>query len=163
MTKLSRRPIDPKEMGYYINNLWAVFTLLFSKEQVRALFKDLFTHTEYKMVAKRLEIARRLIDGQTYETIMNDLKVTEHTISTISNILERDGEGFRIAHKLLEELEKDYQRKRERRQDYLEGRVRRKLPAETFMGDLLVAGFNKLDKVVKNKTAKSSAKKQLSI
>src|SRR3989338_10389899 len=101
MTKLSKLNLDPKDFSHYINNLWSAFTLMDSKEDIKLLFKDLFTHTEYKMFAKRLEIARRLLAGQTYEEISNELKVTNHTISTISNILQRDGGGLKIAHQKL--------------------------------------------------------------
>lgn len=150
-------------MGLYINNLWSVFTLIFSKEEIKALFKDLFTHTEYKMFAKRLEIAHRLLEGQTYEQIKNDLKVTEHTIRTVSNILERDGAGFRRAHQLLTGLEKDFKRKREKRQDRLERRTRRKPPAETLIPDLLGEGLYQIDKVIKRRTARSSARRHLPV
>jgi uncharacterized protein YerC len=81
--------------------------LLDSKEQVRALFRDLYTHTEYKMFAKRFEIARRLLEGQTYDEIAENLKVTNHTIAAVSNILERDGVGLRIAHKKLKDLQQN--------------------------------------------------------
>ena len=163
MTKLSRMRLDPNDMGHYINNLWSVFTLTFDKEQVRALFKDLFTHTEYKMFAKRLEIARRLLEGQKYETIRNDLKVAEHTISSVSNILERDGSGFRKAHEILTQLEKSFQGKRDERQARIERRTRRKLPAETFLPNLIGESFNQLDKALNRRTARSSARKQLSV
>ena len=163
MEKLSKIKLDPKDFGLYVNNLWAVFTLMNSKEQVRALFRDLFTHTEYKMFAKRLEIARRLLDGQTYGNIKKDLKVTEHTISSVSNILEREGAGFRMAYKFLLELEKDFNRKREHKQARLERRGRRKLPAETFAGELLAASFKNLDKIKNEKIARISTKKQLQV
>src|SRR3989344_1717381 len=91
MTKLSKLRLDPKDFGLYVNNLWSAFALMDTKDDIRLLFKDIFTHTEYKMFAKRLEIARRLLEGQTYVQIKDDLKVTEHTIRTVSNILERDG------------------------------------------------------------------------
>ena len=83
MTKLSKRNLDPKEMGYYINNLWNAFVLMDSKEEIRQFVKDLFTHTEYKMFAKRLEIARRLILGQTYEQIREALNVSDRPINFI--------------------------------------------------------------------------------
>lgn len=105
MTKLSKRSIDPKDFGQYVSNVWLVFTLLDSKDQIRALFRDLYTHTEYKMFAKRFEIARRLLEGQTYDEIAENLKVTGHTIATVSNTLERDGTGLRIAHQKLKDLE----------------------------------------------------------
>jgi uncharacterized protein YerC len=107
MTKLSKQKLDPKDFGLYVSNLWLAFALLDSKDQIRSLFRDLYTHTEYKMFAKRFEIARRLLENQTYEEIRTVLKVTDHTIATVSNILERDGEGLRIAHKKLKDLEKN--------------------------------------------------------
>jgi uncharacterized protein YerC len=163
MTKLSRLGLDPNDMGLYINNLWAVFTLVYDKKQVRALFKDLFTHTEYKMFAKRLEIARRRLNEQTYEQIKADLRVTEHTIRTVSNILERDGAGFRAAYRILTDLEKDYQKKRSKFQNQLEGRTRRKMASETFLADLTVAGFKQATKAVRKKIAKSSTKNRLDV
>jgi uncharacterized protein YerC len=104
MPKLSKRYLNENELAGYINNLWSVFTLLSTKDQVKMLFRDLFTHTEYKMLAKRLEIARRLIDGQTYDEIANRIKVTSNTINAISNRLESNGEGFKLASSKLKKL-----------------------------------------------------------
>lgn len=120
MTKISRKTVDPDLMGNYVNNLWSVFAMIKDKEEIKFLFRDLFTHTEYKMFAKRLEIAHRLLEGETYESIMDHLKVTERTISTVSNILERAGEGFRLADRKLKELEKTFQQKRTERKSRLE-------------------------------------------
>lgn len=161
MTKLSKRPVDSKLMGFYVNNLWSAFTLMATKDEIRDLFRDLFTHTEYKMFAKRLEIARRLLEGQKYESIMEDLKVTEKTISSVSNILAEKGNGFRTANQRLKDLENHYQKKREERQDRLERRKRKKLPAETFLFDAIGAGFSALDKAVSKRIKRNSATKQL--
>ncbi|OGE81177.1 MAG: hypothetical protein A3E98_02270 [Candidatus Doudnabacteria bacterium RIFCSPHIGHO2_12_FULL_48_11] len=122
MTKISRRPVDPELMGNYVSNLWSIFAMIRDKEEIKLLFKDLFTHTEYKMFAKRLEIVHRLLAGETYQSIMNHLKVTERTISTVSNILERAGKGFRAAEQKLLELERIFQQKRTERQNRLERR-----------------------------------------
>jgi uncharacterized protein YerC len=161
MSKLSRKPLDPKDMGYYVNNLWNSFTLMGSKEEVREFVKDLFTHTEYKMLAKRLEIARRLLKGETYESIKDSLKVTEKPIVYISNILANAGKGFRNVDLRLQDLEKEYSRKREERQAYIEHRKRRKLPAETFLGNVVGAGVKALDKAVTKKIKITSVTKQL--
>src|SRR3990167_1277963 len=98
MTKLSRKYLDTDKLGLYVNNLWSAFTLVDSKEDVKLLFRDLFTHTEYKMLAKRLEIARRVLNGQGYDQIIKQLSVTERTIANINNILAEKGDGFRNAH-----------------------------------------------------------------
>ena len=64
-----------------------------SKSDIRLLFKDLFTNTEYKMFAKRLEIARRLLNGELYKKIQDELKVTAGTINAVSRILQEKKEG----------------------------------------------------------------------
>ncbi|MBI2356404.1 MAG: hypothetical protein HYV13_04340 [Candidatus Doudnabacteria bacterium] len=155
--------MDPKEMGFYINNLWNAFTLADSKEEVRELFKDLFTHTEYKMLAKRLEIARRLLEGESYESIKENLKVTEKPIAFMSNTLANSGDGIKNAHTKLKLLDKDFQIKRERRQAQLERRERKKMPGETFLADLALEGGSALLGAVQKKLKKASVKKQLPV
>lgn len=105
MTKLSRKPVSEEKYGYLINNLWTAFLFTKTREEMRVLFRDLFTHTEYKMLSKRLEIARRLIEGELYEEIMRQLSVSEKTIAHVSNILAIHGEGFRKVHSDLKSLE----------------------------------------------------------
>jgi|SRR3989338_5537526 len=163
MTKLSRLHLDPQHFGHYVNNLWSAFTLMDSKEDVRLLFKDLFTHTEYKMFAKRLEIARRLIDGQTYEEIMDALKVTARTITTVNNTLMTRGEGLKKVHQKLVDLENKFQRKREERQTILERRVRRKMPAETFLADLVTEGIPEVSRLITKKLKQRSASRDLQL
>ena len=163
MTKLSKKPINQEKLGHYVNNLWSAFTLMDSKEAVRALFRDLFTHTEYKMFAKRFEIARRLLNGDSYDSIRNSLNVTNGTISHVSNILINRGEGFRDAHKRLNEIEQKFLQKQSERQKFLERRKRRKLPMETFLPELLKVGMSAADKAISRKLKYSSVKKKLSI
>lgn len=162
MTKLSRIPLEPKDFGYYINNLWSAFTLLETKEDVKFLFKDLFSHTEYKMFAKRLEIARRLLEGQTYDYIKEELKVTPTTIAHVNNILAEKGQGFRKVHEELKSLEKRYQSKREEYQNYLERRIRKKLPGETFFSDLSKEALVTMNKAVTRRRKRSTASHMLS-
>ncbi|MBX4205238.1 MAG: helix-turn-helix domain-containing protein [Candidatus Doudnabacteria bacterium] len=163
MTKLSKRPIDPKHMGNYINNLWSVFILLDTKDQIRAVFRDLYTHTEHKMLAKRLEIARRLLEGQTYDEISDNLKVTPHTIAAISNTLERDGSGLRIAHQRLLALEKTLLKNRTNYQKYLERRRTPKYKGDLGFIKLMGAGIGKTAELLQRQTRRKSAKKHLSV
>lgn len=92
-----------------------------------ALIRDLFTHTEYKMFAKRLEIARRLLDGDDYQTIKNKVKVTGTTIALINNILAEKGEGFRKINKKMIGIEKKHKQGYIERIKNLENPFRRRL------------------------------------
>ena len=111
MTKLSLKPVDPRHMGWFINNFWIVLTLFDNKEQIRGFLKDLLTHTELKMLAKRLQIAKMLIEGYDYQTIRSYVQVTDVTISKINNILNTNGVGYKKAIKNLQQLEREIKRK----------------------------------------------------
>jgi uncharacterized protein YerC len=163
MTKLSRKHTDPEKLGNYINNLWSAFVLMDSKQDIRLLFKDLFTHTEYKMFANRLEIARRLLRGERYEDIEKDLNVTAGTIARINNILSEKGDGLRKAHSKLNELEAKYEQKQRERAKNLENPFRLKVKQhnKTLLGEAIKVGVKELDKVISKKLKQRTAKKDL--
>src|SRR3989338_10118526 len=144
MTKVSRKPL-PKEFGDYVNNLWAAFTLLDTKVDVRLLFKDMYSHTEYKMFAKRLEIARRLLDGQSYISIRQALSVTDATISVVSNILAERGDGYRKVHKKLSDLDEEYRKKESEKHDRMSNPFKYRTKRKTVGGEIIKAGLRALD------------------
>lgn len=163
MTKLSRKPIDPEKFGHYVNNLWSAFTLMDSKEDIRLLFKDLFTYTEYKMFAKRLEIARRLQSGETYEIMQRDLNVTSGTIMRVNEVLETKGNGLRKAHEKLEAMEEQYLERQREHTKNLENPFRAKINnhGKTVLGELLKVGVKQLDSHISKKLKQRTAKKEL--
>lgn len=146
-----------------MNNLWSAFTLLDSKADICLLFKDLFTHTEYKMFAKRLEIARRLEGNQTYEQIKTELGVTSGTISNVNNILMRQGEGFRRAHQKLSEHETKQQKARAEQTKNLMQPLRAKIKRRTALGVIAKAGMRAIDAELRKHGKAHSAAKQYEI
>src|SRR5574340_1078212 len=61
--------------------------------------KDLFSEVEVIMLARRLQVARLLVEGWTYEKISQVLKVSNSTIARIHTWLNLYGEGYRIVLK----------------------------------------------------------------
>lgn len=165
MTKLSKRKLDSEKLGHFINNLWSAFTLMPAKEDIRLLFKDLFTHTEYKMFAKRLEIARRLIAQETYKDIQKKLSVTSRTVTVINNILAEKGQGLRKADEYLRKIEDGYLKNQKEKTKNLENPFRAKVRGhfKTVLGEGIKAGIISLDKTISKKIKQSSAKKQLPV
>lgn len=97
MTKLSRKPFPDNRMGLFIEEFWRAVTLLETKDEVRAFFRDILTHTERQMLAKRLQIAKLLYQGSDYEFIKKEVGVSDSTIGTVSRWLREVGHGYRIA------------------------------------------------------------------
>lgn len=114
MTKISRIKVDPKHLGLFINNFWSLVTLLENKDQVKEFLKDLLTHTEMKMFAKRIQIAKMLLEGYDYQNIRNHVKVSDPTIARISNLLSTSGEGLRTAISYLQKIEADIEKEKMR-------------------------------------------------
>ena len=68
------------------------------------LLQDLMTRSEITALAKRLRIAKLLIEGKSYEQIETNLNVSHGTIAKIAAWLTDRGEGFRnILRKLPKE------------------------------------------------------------
>ncbi len=66
-------------------------------EESAKLLTDLLSPQELEMIAKRLEIAKLLIEGNNYENIQSRLKVSPVTIARINTWLNLSGEGFKLA------------------------------------------------------------------
>jgi|SRR3989344_2259542 len=161
MTKLSRKYLNSDKLGQYVNNLWSGFTLMDTKEDIRLLFRDLFTHTEYKMLAKRLEIARRLLEGQRYDEIIKHLNVTERTIANISNILADKGDGFRKVYAKLQAIEKKQREKEGRRIARLSQTFKPELPGSKVLPEVIIETVKLIDKKIGRHQKHKSAIKNL--
>lgn len=155
MPRVSRIRIEPKHLGFFLNNFWSVITLLEDKDQVKDFLKDLLTHTEMKMLAKRIQIAKMLLEGYDYRSIRNYVKVTDPTIARISNILETGGEGLIGAVKYLQKIELEIDKERMRTIPNL----KKKYPAY-FLPEKAI---EIIDKQLKVKRKTKSAKKTLSL
>lgn len=57
---------------------------------------DLLSEPELDMVAKRLQIAKLLLQKKTYAEIKKDLRVSHHTIARVNIWLQQGGAGFRM-------------------------------------------------------------------
>lgn len=90
-------------MEAYVNDLWLSFTLFEDKDKVRGFLQELLTHTEMKMLAKRLQIAILLMMNTPYHIIKETVSVQNTTIARINNILHTAPTGGlrQVAEKLI--------------------------------------------------------------
>ncbi|PIS35080.1 MAG: hypothetical protein COT36_03970 [Parcubacteria group bacterium CG08_land_8_20_14_0_20_38_56] len=73
----------------------ALLNLKTTNEAVKFL-TDLLTKSEAIMLAKRIRIAKLLIEGRNYREIENSVKVSHGTITKVAQWLAEAGEGFRM-------------------------------------------------------------------
>lgn len=97
MAKFSRVPrLTKKERQELLIALYEAIASTKNKREAAQFLTDLLGPQELEMIAKRLEIARLLIEDKTYEIISDRLKVGFSTIARINAWLTLSGEGFRL-------------------------------------------------------------------
>lgn len=113
MARVSSISVEARRMGYFISNLWNVFTLIENRDETILFLKELLTPTEIRMLAKRIQIAKMLIEGYKYDEIKTHIRVTDSTISSVNNQLQfRDGGYMKIMSRLIK-IESDREKKKE--------------------------------------------------
>lgn len=122
MTKISKLPIDQKRMNQFYDDFWSAIALLESKQEARNFLFDLLTHTERKMLAKRLQVTIMLIEDDDYQTIKSYVKVGTETIARINNWLNGGAVGLRkIAEKLISLKKKKLEERMKGKEKYMAG------------------------------------------
>ncbi|OGH19980.1 MAG: hypothetical protein A3D74_03740 [Candidatus Levybacteria bacterium RIFCSPHIGHO2_02_FULL_37_13] len=109
MAKFSRIPkLTKKERQELLIALCEALTSIHKKEEAAQFLADLLSPQELEMLAKRLEIARLLIKGNTYDAIRKILKVSHNTIARVNAWLSLSGSGFRLVIERTKRKEKNY-------------------------------------------------------
>lgn len=120
MPRLSSIPIEAKRLSGFIANLWNAFTLIENREESVSFLKELLTPTEIRMMAKRIQIAKMLLEGYKYEAIRNFVRVTDHTISQVNNQLNFGNGGYIKIIKRITQIEAKRQSKLEGKRSILD-------------------------------------------
>lgn len=65
-----------------------------NESQVVNFLNDLLTESEFVMIVRRLEIAKMLLDGNSYYEIRTSLRVSPQTIQTVREKLNKSHGGY---------------------------------------------------------------------
>lgn len=77
-----------------IEKLYELIPLIQSKEDCKALFEDLCTYKEIESMAQRLHAAKMLLEGSTYEQIIESTGISSATLSRVSRCV-KFGAGYK--------------------------------------------------------------------
>jgi TrpR-related protein YerC/YecD len=112
MSKVKPHLIDPKEKYKAIDSLFDVISKLKTKQEIVDFFLGLFTASESLMMARRIQIARMLLDEKSYDYIKKKLRVSSQTIHKTDQWLHKGDEKYttwlknRVADSNKEETKK---------------------------------------------------------
>ncbi len=97
MSKVNPRALDSKSKMKYLDLLWTSIAQLETREEAKHFFKDLLSESEAIMLARRIEVAKRLLEGESYEKINTDLKIGTDTIARVQQWLISGFGGYEKA------------------------------------------------------------------
>lgn len=80
-----------------VDQLFSAILQLRTHEECYRFFEDLCTVREVRAMAQRLEVAKMLSEGHTYEAIVSKTGISTATISRIKRFLEYGADGYRLA------------------------------------------------------------------
>lgn len=88
---------------YGVDQLFDAVLTLQTKEECYRFFDDLCTINELKSLSQRLEVARMLQEGQTYNQIEDTTGASTATISRVKRSLHYGNDGYELVlHRINE-------------------------------------------------------------
>ncbi len=91
----------PRWRDELTDQLFKAILLLKNEKECYSLFEDLATINEIKELSQRIEVARMLNDGFTYEEIAHKTGTSSATISRVKRCLNYGADGYKL---ILERL-----------------------------------------------------------
>ena len=103
--KVKYHTLSENQKKKYLGDFYTMVSLLKTREEVKNFFKDLLTLSEAVMISRRIQVAKMLLGGKSYEEIRKELKIGLSTISQVERWLNNGFGGYK---KTIEEYQKKY-------------------------------------------------------
>lgn len=94
MAKIIPSNLSKKETDKMLDLLYSKMATLKTKKEISKFLSDVLTESEQVMILRRLQIAKLLLDGNTYFDIKNQLGVGLDTIKTVRHKLDYGHGGY---------------------------------------------------------------------
>ena len=94
MAKVNPYQIDHKEKYVAIDGMFEVISKLKTKKEIVDFLLGLFTPSESLMLARRIQIAKMILEGENYENIRKKLNVGNNTIQQIDRWVHSKGSDY---------------------------------------------------------------------
>ena len=87
---------------YPLDNLIKALVLIDNEEECKKLLDDICTIEELNKMAQRLEAAKLLLAGYTYEQVINETAISSTTLSRVSRCIQYGEGGYKKKIKKME-------------------------------------------------------------
>ncbi len=133
--KVKYHELSENQKKKFLGEFYSMVALFGSRDEAKNFFKDLLTLSETVMITRRIQIAKMLLEGLSYEKIKKDLKVGGTTISHVERWLNNGFGGYK---KIIDKYRKKYASKEMiPAEPFSREWVRKKYPMHYFLSNLL--------------------------
>lgn len=145
MPRVNLKIMDSKSKMRYLDLLWTSIAQLETREETKRFFKDLLSESEAIMLARRIEIAKRLLEGESFDNIIRELKVGKDTIGRVQRWLVS---GFGGYEKAVNGFKKEADRRFKKSSKTVKNKpygfnwIKQKYPLHFLLFNLLSGGRN---------------------
>lgn len=102
MPRVNPSTISAKEKKELLSEFWGLVYLLENQEEIENFFRDLLSESEVVMLARRIRIAKLLLEGKSYEEIREIMKTSHVTINNVQRWLQINDNSYKKAAPILE-------------------------------------------------------------
>lgn len=142
--KVRYHELSADEKRRYLGDFYTMVALLKNRKEVKNFFKDLLTLSEIVMISRRIQVAKLLLEGYSYERIQRKLKIGLATISQVEKWLYN---GFGGYEKTISDYKKKYPEKDDFEKygyvPFSKEWVRKKYPFHYLLANLISTGKKK--------------------
>ena len=85
---------DKKVSKEMLRDLYELLSRIDNSEDIEILFADLCTNKEIEQMAQRITAARLLMEGNTYNQVIEKTDISSATLSRVSRCVQY-GEGYK--------------------------------------------------------------------
>lgn len=110
--KVKITKLGEKEIIKTLDTLYTAASVIQGREAVKLFLKDLLTPSERIMLGRRIIIARKLLNGESYEEIIRTLGVGKDTVYRVHKWLSDQMPGYENA---IAGLEKEFTKRQEKK------------------------------------------------
>lgn len=97
-----------KLRGEQLDKLFDAILSLQNREECYRFFDDIATMSEIHSIAQRLQVARMLIDGHTYNVIEQETNASTATISRVRRCINFGNDGYQmVLGRISEDTDED--------------------------------------------------------
>ena len=90
-----------------IDALFDAILSLETREECYDFFEDLCTMKELADMVQRVEAAKMLLSGNTYEQIVKNVEISTATISRVNRSLNYGNDGYDMVFSRLQDMDKE--------------------------------------------------------